>query len=156
MPHYPEKLRRLMDGLRLVEDRSDRIQLLIDTADRFREVPGSVARRPFDESRRVPHCESEAFVWAEERPDGALKFYFAVDNPQGISARAMAVILDETLSGADPAEIAAVPGDLPLEIFGRELSMGKSMGLMGMLGMVQLEARRRLAARSPDAPGTAP
>lgn len=145
MAHVPEKLQALLDTLGLVEDRNDRIQLLIDIAERFREVPESVARRPFDESRRVPACESEAFVFAEERPDGTLQYHFAVENPQGISAKAMAVILGESMSGADLQAVAAVSSDLPYQIFGRELSMGKSMGLTSMLGMVQTEARRRLA-----------
>lgn len=145
MADVPEKLQALLDTLGLVEDRNDRIQLLIDIAERFREVPESVARRPFDESRRVPACESEAFVFAEERPDGTLQYHFAVENPQGISAKAMAVILGESMSGADLQAVAAVSSDLPYQIFGRELSMGKSMGLTSMLGMVQTEARRRLA-----------
>ena len=28
-----------------------------------------------------PHCESEAYVWAEPQADGTLKLYFAVENP---------------------------------------------------------------------------
>lgn len=144
MAEIPGKLRRFLDGMRLLEERSDRIQFLIDTADRFREVPEDVASRPFPEDRRVPHCESEAFVWSVDRPDGSLDFHFAVENPQGLSAKAMAVILDDTLSGAPLEEILAVPGDMPLEIFGRELSMGKNMGLTSLLGMVQAEARKGL------------
>jgi cysteine desulfuration protein SufE len=71
-----------------------------------------------------------------------------VENPQGISARAMAVILDETLSGAPLTEVSQVGNDLPYEIFGTELSMGKSMGLDGMVAMVRAAARRRLADRA--------
>ena len=85
MSPIPEKLQRFLDGLRLLEDRSERIEFLIDTADRFREVPQEVASRPFAAERRVPHCESEAFVWAIDRPDGTLRYHFAVENPQGIS-----------------------------------------------------------------------
>jgi len=74
-----------------------------------------------------------------------------VENPQGISARAMAVILDETLSGRPLAELAELNTDLPLTIFGKELSLGKNLGLTGMVGMVRSEARRRLS-RSPAQP----
>ena len=49
----------------------------------------------------------------------------------------MAVILRETLEDAPLAEIAALPADLPYRIFGRELSMGKNMGLLGMVQAVQ-------------------
>ena len=137
---YPQKLQDLVDTLGMV-DRSERIQLLIDIAERFREVPESVATRPFADERKVPGCESEAYVWASKDGDGRPEFYFAVENPQGISAKAMAVILGDTLSGEDAATVAGLSGDLVYEIFGRELSMGKSMGLMGMVSMVTLSAK---------------
>ena len=146
----PTRLARLLDDLALVGDRSERIEALIGVADRFRGVPERLASRPYPEERRVPACESEAYVWSEANPDGTLRFHFAVENPQGISARALAVILDETLSGAPLAEVAEVPADVVYRIFGNELSMGKSMGLMGMVSSVAQAARRALgnAARS--------
>jgi len=140
----PDKLRELVELLGMVPDRSERIRLLIDTAGRFRDVPPEVARRPFSEDHRVPACESEAFVWAVPRDDGTLKYHFAVENPQGISARAMAVILDETLSGQPLDQVAAVRQDLIYDVFGRELSMGKSMGLMGMVAMAVAEAKKAM------------
>ncbi len=142
----PPRLDRLLADLALLEDRSDRIRLLIDKAERFRPVPERIATRPYPRERLVPACESEAYVWSEPQPDGTLKFHFAVENPQGVSAKALAVILDETLSGAPPEQVAAVTGDLIYEIFGHELSMGKSMGLMGLVTMVAAEARRALPA----------
>lgn len=149
MPDLPPKLAETLDLLAMVPDRDERIQLLIDTADRFHEVPAAVAQRPFSCDNRVPSCESEAFVWAQPQADGSLRFFFAVENPQGISAKAMAVILDETLSGAPPEAVAQVPDDVVYDIFGRELSMGKSMGLMAMVAMVRASARKHLAAASP-------
>jgi len=146
MPEYPPKLAELVDLLSLVGGRNERIQVLIDTAERFREVPERVARRPFPEDHKVPACESEAYVWAEPLADGTLKFHFAVENPQGISARAMAVILDETLSGEPADEVAKVSGEVIYDVFGRELSMGKSMGLMGMVAMVARSAKAAGAA----------
>jgi cysteine desulfuration protein SufE len=142
----PSGLPQLLDHLRLIEDRGDRIELLIDIADRYRGVPASIASRPYSEDRLVPACESEAYFWPEDcdRGDGSFHIHFAVENPQGISARAMAVILDETLSGRPLSELADLDTDLPLAIFGRELSLGKNMGLTGMVGMVRSEARRRL------------
>lgn len=143
----PEKLNDTLEMLELLPDRNERIQLLIDIANRFQEVPPGVARRPFPKESQVPACESEAYVFTEERPDGTLDFHFAVENPQGISAKAMAVILDETLSGVPPEQVAEVPQDVVYRVFGRELSMGKSMGLMSMVGMVSALAKRHAAAR---------
>jgi cysteine desulfuration protein SufE len=147
MPEIPEKLSDTLDTLSLISDRSERIQLLIDIAERYREVPPRIAQRPFPEEHRVPACESEAYVWGETRPDGTLDFHFAVENPQGISARAMAVLLGDALSGAPPDQVAAVPQDIVYRVFGNELSMGKSMGLMGMVSMITNLARKQAAGR---------
>ena len=148
---YPEPLQELMDTLALLPDRNDRIQLLIDLSERFEEVPERVARRPFPEEHRVEGCESEAFAWAEPRGDGTFDYHFAVENPQGVSARSLATILRQGLSGQAPEEIARVPSDLVYEVFGNELSMGKSMGLMGMVSKVQAETKKA-AGNSRPAP----
>lgn len=142
MSAYPQKLQQILETFELFPDRADRIQMLISTADRFEAVPESVAARPFEEEHRVKGCESEAFVWGLGQHEGGLKFHFAVENPQGISAMAMAVILDEGLSGVPVREVAEVSCEVVYEIFGRELSMGKSMGLMGMVTAVSSLARR--------------
>ncbi len=142
----PERLDELVREVQSL-DRTDRAETLIDYADRFVEVPPEVAIRPFPESQRAPRCESDAYVWVTDRPDGTLQLYFAVENPQGISAKAWAVILDETLSGLPAEQIARVPGDIVFDIFGKDLSMGKGQGLLGMLEVVHHEARRRLRAR---------
>jgi len=145
----PDRLERLLAQLDRL-DRDNRIQTLIDTAERFRPVPPRVAVRPYPADHRVPGCESEAYVWAQPNRDGSLAFHFAVENPQGISAMALAAILGGSLSGVPLDEVMAVPADIVYRIFGRELSMGKSLGLMGMVNMVRAAARGRLAA---DAPG---
>ncbi len=141
---YPEQLAELLDDLTLLADRNDRIDFLISIADRFREVPVVVARRPFAEAHKVPACESDAYAWAVPRSDGTLDFHFAVENPQGISAMAMAAILSQEVSGAPLDQVAVLDAEVVYQIFGRELSMGKSMGLMGMVSMVAHFARQRL------------
>ena len=82
MNTYPEKLDRVLETFDGITDQEDRAALLIDYAERFREVPLHIASRPFPESNRVPFCESEAYVWAVQQPDETLKFYFAVENPR--------------------------------------------------------------------------
>lgn len=144
MTDYPDKLQRTLFLLEMTEDRSELIELLTSYADRFREVPGRIAVRPFPAENKAPNCESEAYVWAEDQPDGTLRFHFAVENPQGIYAKTMAVILDETLSGLPLDQVANVPLDLPLKVFGSELSTGKNMGLTGMLSLVRMFARQRM------------
>jgi cysteine desulfuration protein SufE len=148
MKKPPEKLERFLEYLDAL-DRTDRIQMLVETAERFRPVPPRIAVHPYPKERRVPGCESEAYVWTEPNPDGTLAYYFAVENPQGISARALSVILAESLSGAPPDEVAAVPADIIFRVFGRELSMGKSLGLMNMVNMVRALTLKAVS-RSPS------
>jgi cysteine desulfuration protein SufE len=89
----------------------------------------------------VPYCESDAYVWAIRKNDGTLDLHFAVENPSGISAKALSAILKQTLSGLPAATVAAVPPDIVLEIFRQNISMGKGMGLMAMVQAVQALAR---------------
>jgi cysteine desulfuration protein SufE len=128
-----------------ITDPAERAAVLIDFADQFREVPPEVATRPFPRSHQVPQCESDAYVWAVRRPDGTLKLHFAVENPSGVSARALAVILDKTLSGRPAADIAHVSPDIVERIFRQNISMGKGLGLMSMVLAVQALARQAVA-----------
>ena len=146
MADYPEKLAEVVEDFQSITDRAERTDYLIETADRFNEVrvPAEIATKPYPENHRVPACESEAFVWAVDQPDGTLKYYFDVLNPQGLSAMAMSVILDETLSGQPVDKVANVSTDIVFKIFGNEISMGKGAGLMGIVSMVQNEARKRV------------
>ncbi|WP_322796327.1 SufE family protein [Tepidiforma sp.] len=145
----PEAFQKVLEDFQWA-DRTERIDLLIGYADRFKEVPPTIATRPFPEEHHVQKCESDAYVWAEDLPDGTLKFHFAVENPQGLSAKAWAVILDETLSGQPLEQVAAVPCDSVFTVFGKEVSMGKGMGLMGIVDMVTAFARQRLNQRGAD------
>lgn len=128
-------------------DRSLRAEMLIEYADRFRDVDPAVATRPFDERHRAPRCESDAFVFPVDRADGMLDYHFAVENPQGLSAKAWAVVLAETCSGQPLEQVAAIPQDVIFRLFGRDLSMGKGQGLIGMLDLVQHAAKQRLVAK---------
>jgi cysteine desulfuration protein SufE len=136
----PPKLRQFLDDLSFFADRQERIDALISIGERYVQQPPEVVPRTAE--TRVPGCESEVYI--ASRPEGAgRKFLFAVDNPQGISAMALAQILDDTLSGEPAQAVAEVPDDVVYDIFGRELSMGKSLGLTGMVKMVRHEAAKR-------------
>lgn len=143
---HPARLQEFVDNLAMFSDQTERIQVLISFAEKFRPVDESVATKPYLESHRVPGCESEAFVWVTSSEEGKVTLHYDVLNPQGISAMAMAVILKENLDGMTPVEIATVSEDLVYDVFGRTLSMGKNMGLMGMIRMTKY-----LAAYADDA-----
>jgi cysteine desulfuration protein SufE len=140
MSPLPAKLQELVETFALF-DQADRTGMLLSYADQFKEVPPEVASRPFAKSHQVPQCESDAYAWAVKQPDGTLKLYFAVENPSGVSARALAAILDRTLSGLPAREIATVDPSIVERIFRQNISMGKGMGLMSMVQAVQALAR---------------
>ena len=127
----PPKLQSLLDDLAMFPDRADRIDALIELSREY--VHPSDAEVPRTETSRVPGCESEVFM----NLSGG-RFRFAVDNPQGVSAMALARILEEGLE-SQPAQ---VPDDLVYTVFGRELSMGKNLGLTNMVRMVRQAAAR--------------
>ncbi len=143
-----DKLDALLEAFDEFPDPADRTDLLLSYADQFKEVPPEVARRPFADAHRVPQCESDAYAWAVARPDGTLKLHFAVENPSGVSAKALAAILDRTLSGLPAADIATVNTDIVERIFRRNISMGKGMGLMSMVEAVRALATHSLARRT--------
>jgi cysteine desulfuration protein SufE len=140
----PEKLQQLVDMFQMF-DPADRTSLLLSYADQFKEVPPAIATRPFAKSHQVPQCESDAYVWAQKMTDDTLKLYFAVENPSGVSAKALAAILDRTLSGLPASEIATINTDIVEKIFRQNISMGKGMGLMSMVQAVAALAKAATA-----------
>ncbi len=148
MTNYPVKLTELVEDISSITDRREKAEVLIEIADRFSEVrvPADIALKPYEENHRAPACESDAFVWAVDQADGTLKFYFDVLNPQGLSAMAISVIIAETLSGQPLETVATISDDVIFDIFGKEISMGKGAGLMGILTLIRRAAKQRLAA----------
>jgi len=144
MASYPPKLQEYLDDFGFISSREERVDFLIDIADDFQPVPATVAEKRYDEAQRVIGCESEAFVWAIDRPDGTLDFYFDVLNPQGLSAMAMSAILDHACSGAPLDQVAAINGEVVFMFFGRDISMGKGRGLTELINAVVYQARQRL------------
>jgi cysteine desulfuration protein SufE len=138
----PVTLQTILDTFALFPDPADRTNLLLSFADKFVPVPPDVASRPYDRSHQVPACESEAYVWAVKNADGTLKLHFAVESPSGVSAKALAAILDKGLSGLPPADVASVTPDIVEQVFRRNISMGKGMGLMSMVNAVRTLAKR--------------
>jgi cysteine desulfuration protein SufE len=144
MPEYPARLQAILDVFAGVTDMHERTELLLDFARRFREVPPAVAVRPFPPDHLVKHCESEAYAWAVPNADGTMALHFAVENPSGVSAKALAAILVKGLSGLTPAEIATVDPEIVERLFRQNISMGKGMGLMSMVLAVQALAKRQV------------
>jgi cysteine desulfuration protein SufE len=146
MGRYPDKLADVLETFEMFSDPTERAQLLISYSDQFQPVPPEIATRPYPKNHQIPQCESDAYAWAVKQPDDTLKLYFAVENPNGISARALATILDRSLSGLRPEQIATVSPEIVEQIFRQNISMGKGMGLMSMVLAVRALAQRAMAA----------
>ena len=141
MTTLPPPLQAVLDTFDMFPDQADRTSMLLSYADQFREVPAAIATRPFDKSHQVPQCESDAYVWAMKNPDGTLDLHFAVENPSGVSAKALASILKRSLSGLPAEDIATVDASIVERIFRQNISMGKGMGLMSMVEAVRSLAK---------------
>ncbi len=139
-----QKLDELQETLDMFADPSGRADLLIGFADKFREVPPDVATRPWPKSHQVPQCESEAYVWVDLQPDRTLKLHFAVENPSGISAKALAVILDTVYSGQPAEDVLALDPGIVERVFRQNISMGKGLGLKSLVLAVQALTRDAL------------
>ncbi len=132
----PPELTELLDEFQFL-DRDSKAELLIELAERFEGVPEEIATRPYPEEHKVPSCESDAYVFCEALADGTLQFHFAIENPQGISAKAFAQIIRETLSHQPLALVLNVSDEIVLDIFGQGISMGKGLGLRSMIQVVK-------------------
>ncbi len=145
MPDYPQKLQETIEDFSFITTRTERQEYLIQLADQFErvKVPERIASQPYDEAHRVPACESDAFVWWEENDDGTFDYHFDVLNPQGLSAMALCVILGDACNGAPLEKVATLQENVVFEFFGKNISMGKGQGLMGIINMVAAPARQQ-------------
>ena len=132
-----DRISALLNDLRAIDDRELRFELLIEYAERFVEVPEAIAKRPFTEKNKVPACESDAYAFAVKDSQNLLHVYYAVENPQGISAKALAVILADIINGSKVEELIALDEQIVHDIFGKTISMGKGQGLMGMIRLTK-------------------
>lgn len=143
-----ERLAELYETLEMFADPSARAELLISFADRFADVPPDVATRPFPKSHQVPQCESEAYVWVRLTPTGHVQLDFAVENRSGISAKALAVILQQVYNGQPPEDLLTLDPDIVEKVFRQNISMGKGLGLQSMVLAVQALARDAIKGRA--------
>ena len=136
------KIDSILEDLNLEPDL--KADTLIEYADSFISVPEEIATAPYPESHKIPACESEAYAFYKLNSDQTIKFYFAVTNPQGISAKAFAVILDQGFSNQNLNDIIDSDPDIVKKVFGNGISMGKGLGLNSMLGVVKTIAKNNI------------
>jgi sulfur transfer protein SufE len=146
----PGPLQEILDGLGGLADRGDRIRSLVSFAEAYSGPDPSAGHRPMDQAHLVPGCEIDIYAWVDVDSDGNVTLDFAVLNPQGVSAKALAVILKRGLEGQPLSSVALVPDDLISRLFGGEVSVGTTIGLTNMVRLVKALAERL----EPTEPGT--
>lgn len=146
MTQRPQKLEELLEDFSFISTRPERQAYLIELADEFNavRVPSAIAIKPYDEANHIQECESDVYVWAQDNPDGTLTYYFDVLNPQGLSAMAVSVILAKVANQTPLEQVANINSDIIFDFFGKDISMGKGQGLMGIVNRVVYEAQKRL------------
>ncbi len=141
--NIPAKLARLLEVFRAIRDPADRIMTLIEFAGQYLDPPASVAQRPFPAANRIRGARDPIYLWAAPDEEKNLRYYFCVEHADGISTRALAVILQETLSGAPLNAVSNVSPSIVDTIFGVELSAERRETLRAMVEAVRDTARRR-------------
>jgi cysteine desulfuration protein SufE len=139
---YPQRLRRLLDSWQQLSDQNQRIEALVAYAQRYPSLESQSGESLPGAENLVPGCESQVYVWSEPSHNNRRRLRFRVNNPSGISSMALAVLLEETLSEEDPEAVRSVDEEFVYDLFGRELSMGKGMGLLNMVRMAKKELLR--------------
>lgn len=146
----PVKLQEVLEIFEETLERDERSELLLYWAEKFKEVPDSIMKRPFQEKFRVPSCESQAFVFSQPNGKDSLNFYFAVENPQGISAKSVCALIQETVSGAPVEEILCLDPEIIFKLFGRkQLGIARSEGLRAIIKIVKKYTEDYLKLCSP-------
>jgi len=134
---YPQPIQEFVENLSFIEDRAERIQVLIELS---RSYKPANQEKPYPAENRVPGCESEVYTWLTLTPEKTLNLEIAVDNPQGISAMALAALIASGIQNQPPQIAAQLDEELVYGLFGKELSMGKTMGLTNLVRQVKAQA----------------
>ena len=134
-----EKQRALIDDLAIVEDRHERLALVVE---RSRRVPALPAAEKTD-TTRVAGCVSPVWLTGDFR-DGRLRLRFDAESPM---VRALVALMVELYDGAAPAEIVSTDPILFDALgFNRDLSPTRRNGLAAVRTRIKLLAEKHLAA----------
>jgi cysteine desulfuration protein SufE len=137
----PTRLREIIGDFQ-DSDRSEKLELMLDYADRLPPLPERL--REHAGMEQVHECMSPVFVHGELQGEGMI-FYFDVPE-EAPTTRGYAAILAEGLRGATPREVLAVPGDF-FQAMGLHqiLSPQRLNGITAILAYMKRQALRVMA-----------
>lgn len=136
----PARLREIIEEFQ-AGDRSEKLELMLDYADRLPPLP--VRLREHAGMEQVHECMSPVFVHGELEGEGMV-FHFDVPE-EAPTTRGYASILAEGLRGASPREVLAVPGDF-FQAMGLQqiLSPQRLNGITAILAYMKRQALQML------------
>lgn len=138
----PPRLREIIEEFQ-ASDRSEKLELLLEFADRMPELPPQLQGHQGME--QVHECMTPVFVHAERAGEGVV-FHFDVP-AEAPTTRGFSALLAEGLRGRTPQEILAVPGDFFTEMgLHQILSPQRLNGISAILAYMKRQALRLDAA----------
>jgi len=144
----PAALADIVDDFQALEE-PERLQLLLEFSRELPDPPARLQDHP-ELMEQVVECQSPLFLTIETEPSGdgqsgvpeRVRLFFKAP-PEAPTTRGFAGVLHEGLDGLSPAEILAVPDDMP-ELLGltRAITPLRMRGMTAMLGRI----KRKVAA----------
>ncbi len=132
----PARLREIIEEFQ-AGDRSEKLELMLDYADRLPPLPERL--REHAGMEQVHECMSPVFVHGELEGAGVV-FHFDVPE-EAPTTRGYASILAEGLRGVTPREVLAVPGDFFQEMgLHQILSPQRLNGISAILAYMKRQA----------------
>jgi cysteine desulfuration protein SufE len=143
----PAALAEIVDDFQALSE-PERLQLLLEFSRGLPELPDRLKDHP-EMLEQVVECQTPLFLTIEmEEPDGgapdSVHLFFKAP-PEAPTTRGFAGVLHEGLDGLSPAQILAVPDDMP-ELLGltRAITPLRMRGMTAMLGRI----KRKVSALS--------
>ena len=142
----PAALADIVDDFQALEE-AERLQLLLEFSRELPDPPARLQDHP-ELMEQVVECQSPLFLTIETEPPAEtsaperVRLFFKAP-PEAPTTRGFAGVLHEGLDGLSPAEILAVPDDMP-ELLGltRAITPLRMRGMTAMLGRI----KRKVAA----------
>jgi len=138
-----QRLEKALTRFRML-NREMRMQLLLNYARRFPELPEELREARDAGLNRVEECQTPLYLWVGVE-DGVVNLH--ADAPrEAPTVRGFMGFLMEVLDGASPEEVAALPDSLLEEMgIGEVLGMMRTRGLGAVIRRVKRDVARAAA-----------
>ncbi|CAN5276495.1 SufE family protein [soil metagenome] len=139
----PPDLDRLLDTFARL-GREQTMQLLVEYANRFPELPERYAAMAGEDAYRVHECMTPVSLFSEARDGG---IWFFADVPKSApTVRALLTIFTQTLNGRPPETVLAIPSDFVSRLMQKVGLSTRERGLNAMVARMKRHAAEALAA----------